>query len=90
MCVHALDLDSQGSCQSISLPLCSAKDAGKPYCLQAPGDLRDLGYPKIFHTDNGKEFTAKVVLEFLLDLNPNIITVTGRHDAHLIRALLRT
>jgi hypothetical protein len=24
-----------------------------------------IGYPTIFHTDNGKEFTAKVVLEFL-------------------------
>jgi transposase InsO family protein len=32
----------------------------------------------IFHTDNGKEFTAKVVLEFLRDLNPNILTVTDR------------
>ena len=24
-----------------------------------------IGYPKIFHTDNGKEFTAKCVLQFL-------------------------
>ncbi len=24
-----------------------------------------IGSPKIFHTDNGKEFTAKVVLKFL-------------------------
>ncbi len=24
-----------------------------------------IGYAMIFHTDNGKEFTAKVVLEFL-------------------------
>jgi hypothetical protein len=32
----------------------------------------------IFHTNNGKEFTAKVVLEFLWDLNPHILTVTGR------------
>jgi hypothetical protein len=37
-----------------------------------------IGYPMIFHTNNGKEFTAKVVLEFLWDLNPNILTVTGR------------
>ncbi len=37
-----------------------------------------IGYPMIFHTDNGKEFTAKVVLEFLWDLNPNFLTVTGR------------
>jgi hypothetical protein len=37
-----------------------------------------IGYPMIFHTDNGKEFTAKFVLEFLRDLNPNILMVTGR------------
>ncbi len=37
-----------------------------------------IGSPMIFHTDNGKEFTAKVVLEFLWDLNPNILMVTGR------------
>jgi IS30 family transposase len=37
-----------------------------------------IGYPKIFHTDNGKEFTAKCVLEFLRNLNPNIVSVTGR------------
>ncbi len=37
-----------------------------------------IGYPMIFHTNNGKEFMAKVVLELLWDLNPNILTVTGR------------
>ncbi len=37
-----------------------------------------IGYPKIFHTDNGKEFTAKCVLELLRNFNPNIISVTGR------------
>ncbi len=37
-----------------------------------------IGYPKNFHTDNGKEFTAKLILEFLRQLNPNIITVTDR------------
>ncbi len=37
-----------------------------------------IGYSKIFHTDNGKEFTAKVVLEFLWDLNTIILMVTGR------------
>jgi hypothetical protein len=37
-----------------------------------------IGYPMKFHTDNGKEFTAKVVLEFFRDLNPNILAVTGR------------
>jgi transposase InsO family protein len=37
-----------------------------------------LGYPKISHTDNGKEFTAKEILRFLRQLNPNILSVTGR------------
>jgi hypothetical protein len=37
-----------------------------------------IGYPMIFHTNNGKKFTAKIVFEFLQDLNPNILTVTGR------------
>jgi len=37
-----------------------------------------IGFPRIFHTDNGKEFTAKVVLQILRMLNPNILTVTGR------------
>ncbi len=37
-----------------------------------------IGYPKIFHTDNGKEFTAKLILQFLRAMNPNILTVTGR------------
>jgi hypothetical protein len=36
-----------------------------------------IGYPKIFHTDNGKEFTAKVVLKVLREMNPHIYTVTG-------------
>jgi hypothetical protein len=37
-----------------------------------------IGYPKRFQTDDGKEFTVKVVIEFLCILNPNILTVTGR------------
>ena len=37
-----------------------------------------IGYPKIFHTDNGKEFTAKVVLKALREMNPHIYAVTGR------------
>jgi hypothetical protein len=37
-----------------------------------------IGYLKIFHTDNGKEFTGKLILQFLCNLNPNILTVTGR------------
>ncbi len=37
-----------------------------------------LGYPSIFHTDNGKEFTARRILRFLRSISPSIITVTGR------------
>ena len=37
-----------------------------------------IGYPKIFHSDNGKEFTAKIIVAFLRQLNPNILSVTGR------------
>jgi len=37
-----------------------------------------IGYHKIFHTDNGKEFTAKVVLKVLREMNPHIYAVTGR------------
>jgi len=36
-----------------------------------------IGYPKIFHTDNGKEFTAKIVLKVLRGMNPHIYVVTG-------------
>jgi hypothetical protein len=37
-----------------------------------------IGYPKIFHTDNRKEFTAKVVLKMLREMNPHIYAATGR------------
>lgn len=37
-----------------------------------------IGYPSIFHTDNGKEFTARRILNYLRSISPSIITVTGR------------
>jgi hypothetical protein len=37
-----------------------------------------IGFHKIFHTNNGKEFTAKVVIKFLCKMNPDILTVTVR------------
>ena len=37
-----------------------------------------IGYPKMFHTDNGKEFTEKVVLKAQRETNPHIYAVTGR------------
>ena len=46
-----------------------------PYKLQEIIGI--IGYPKIFHTDNGKEFTAKVVLKALREMNPHIYAVTG-------------
>jgi hypothetical protein len=36
------------------------------------------GYPTIFHTDNGNEFTAHLILNMIADINPAILTVTGR------------
>ena len=36
-----------------------------------------IGYPEIFHTDNGKEFVAKEVIKILKELNPSNVTVTG-------------
>jgi transposase InsO family protein len=37
-----------------------------------------IGYPKIMHSDNGKEFRAKIIVELLHNLNPNILSVYGR------------
>ena len=37
-----------------------------------------VGYPFIFHTDNGKEFVGKEILECLRRICPSILTVTGR------------
>jgi hypothetical protein len=36
------------------------------------------GYPLIFHTDNGNEFTARLIINMIADINPAILTVTGR------------
>jgi hypothetical protein len=57
----------------------AAEKESKPHCLQAAGDIwHHWKSNHIFRTDNRKEFTAKVLLEFLCNLNPNILTVTGR------------
>ena len=37
-----------------------------------------VGYPNIFHTDNGNEFTANDILDLLKKFNSAIVTVTGR------------
>jgi hypothetical protein len=37
-----------------------------------------IGHPKIMHSDNGKEFRAKVILELPRNLNPNIVFVYGQ------------
>ncbi len=36
-----------------------------------------IGYPENFHTNNSKEFTAKLILQFLCAMDPNILSVTG-------------
>ena len=37
-----------------------------------------FGYPTIFQTDNGNEFVARQLLDMIAEINPAIITVTGR------------
>ena len=37
-----------------------------------------IGYPRILHTDNGREFTGRVLLEALYQRCPGMLTVTGR------------
>ena len=37
-----------------------------------------VGYPTIFQTDNGNEFVARQLLDMIAEINPAIITVTGR------------
>ena len=73
-----MDLDSQGSFHSISPPLCSAKKWANFIADKLQEVFGVIDYLKIFHTDNGKEFTAKVLLKKNCDLNTNIFTVTGR------------
>jgi transposase InsO family protein len=35
-------------------------------------------YVIIFHTDNGKEFTSRVIIDMVKAMNKGIMTVTGR------------
>ncbi len=37
-----------------------------------------VGYPLIFHTNNVNEFTARLIINMIADINPAILTVTGR------------
>jgi transposase InsO family protein len=37
-----------------------------------------IGYTAMLHTDNRKEFVAKLILKILKELNPYIVTDTGR------------
>jgi hypothetical protein len=48
-----------------------------------------IEYLKIFHTDKGKEVTARVVLEFLPDLNLTFSGYMVCPATHLIKALLK-
>ena len=42
------------------------------------GIMGFIGYPSIYHTDNGTEVTSQEVVKMLKKINPSIITVTGR------------
>jgi hypothetical protein len=37
-----------------------------------------IGYPLVYHSDNGNEVSSKIVVETMRRLNPSIVTVTGR------------
>ena len=37
-----------------------------------------IGFPMIFHTDNGTEFVSKLVIRMLKERSPTTTTVTGR------------
>ena len=49
-----------------------------------------IGYPKIFDSDNGKEFMLKIILKCLYDLNSKILMVTGRHMNMFVKRTLGT
>ena len=36
-----------------------------------------IGFPRIFHTNNGKEFTTRLIVDFLTENNPSPTTVAG-------------
>jgi transposase InsO family protein len=61
--------------------VCSAQEASSPHWYKLQEIFGIIGYPKKFHTDNGKEFTAKVVLKALREMNSHIYAVTG-HPHH--------
>ena len=42
------------------------------------GIMGFIGYPSIYHTDNGTEVTSQEVVKMLKKINPSTITVTGR------------
>jgi transposase InsO family protein len=46
------------------------------------------GFPLIFHTDNGKEFTAKSILEFLKNRSPSQLQLLGDLDHLETKVLL--
>jgi hypothetical protein len=48
-----------------------------------------LGYPKIFHMDNGTEFTAHEILLLLRKYNSSIITVTGQGSVGNMNKLVK-
>ena len=77
-CLDAMDCHGEGSCDWLHLcPQHSLKKAC--YVAHVLQDIfGHFGYPFVFHTDNGKEFTGQAILQTLSEMNPNILTITGR------------
>ena len=50
----------------------------KYVCFELNSLFGLIGYPHIFHIDNGSEFTAEQVVGMLKSWNQTILTVTGR------------
>ena len=63
-----------GLCYLRAIPNKNAKYV----CFELNSLFGLIGYPHIFHTDNGSEFTAEQVVGMLKRWNQTILTVTGR------------
>ena len=67
-----------GLCYLRAIPNKNAKYV----CFELNSLFGLIGYPHIFHTDNGSEFTAEQVVGMLKRWNQTILTVTGRPRNH--------
>ena len=67
-----------GLCYLRAIPNKNAKYV----CFELNSLFGLIGYPHIFHTDNGSQFTAEQVVVMLKRWNQKILTVTGRPRNH--------